>query len=235
MTVIAENISQVFEKIAAAAERSGRNISDIEVVAISKTYSAGNIVEAVENGVKHIGENKIQEAEKKFGSLDKSAAGLNFQRHFVGHLQTNKAAKAVELFDLIHSVDSFKLAEALSRKAESAGKIQDVLIQVNTSAEDSKFGVKPEETVDLISQAAELPFIRIKGLMTIGAFLPEPEMVRPFFVKLRKLGEEISRLQIPKVEMNYLSMGMTNDFEAAIEEGANLVRIGTAIFGARKY
>jgi len=235
MTVIAENISQVFEKIAASAERSGRNISDIEVVAISKTYSAGNIVEAVENGVKHIGENKIQEAEKKFGSLDKSAAGLKFQRHFVGHLQTNKAAKAVELFDLIHSVDSFKLAEALSRKAESADKIQDVLIQVNTSAEQSKFGIEPEETVDLISLAAELPFIRIRGLMTIGAFLPEAEMVRPFFVKLRKLSGEITSLRIPGVEMKYLSMGMTNDFEAAIEEGANLVRIGTAIFGARNY
>ena len=235
MTVVAENISQVFEKIAAATERSGRNINDIKVVAISKTYSAEHIIEAIENGILHIGENKIQEAEKKFGLLDISAAGLKFQRHFVGHLQTNKAAKAVELFDLIHSVDSFKLAEALSRKAESASKIQDILIQVNTSAEESKFGIEPEQTADLTAQAAELPGIRIKGLMTIGAFLPEAEMVRPFFVKLRKLSEEVTGLRIHGVEMKYLSMGMTNDFEAAVEEGANLVRIGTAIFGARKY
>lgn len=235
MSEIAGNIERIFENIAAAAQRSGRNADQVEVVAISKTKSAELIAEAVRCGVKHIGENKIQEAERKFKQLDVSNFDLEFRKHYVGHLQTNKAGKAVEIFDLIHSLDSLKLAQVLSRNAVQSGKTIEVLVQVNTSAEDSKFGVDPEMTVELISQAAELPGLKIRGLMTIGAFLPDPEQVRPFFLKLRRLSEEITRLKIPGVKMQYLSMGMTNDYETAIEEGANLVRIGTAVFGARNY
>jgi pyridoxal phosphate enzyme (YggS family) len=185
--------------------------------------------------VKHIGENKIQEAEGKFLWLKDNAPEMRFTRHMIGHLQTNKVRKALQYFDLIHSVDSLKLGMEISRIASDIGKTAEILIEVNTSGEKTKFGLESESVLPLVESLAEAPGVKITGLMTIGAFLPDPEDVRPCFVKLRELRDEIAAQNIAGVEMRRLSMGMTNDFETAIQEGATMVRIGTAIFGARNY
>lgn len=202
-------------------------------MAVSKTHSFEAIAEAVRGGIKHIGENKVQEAERKFQILEEAHPDCSFARHMVGHVQTNKVRKALKLFDIIQSVDSIKIGQAISKEAEKQKRKVDILVQVNTSGEATKYGVEPQESVNLVKSISELPNLNIKGLMTIGAFLPEPEDVRSCFIILRRLAEEISALNLPGVEMKYLSMGMTNDFETAIEEGASLVRIGTAIFGQR--
>lgn len=232
---IENSLNRVFDRVSDAAIRSGREPEDIRIVAISKTQPPEAVAAAVRAGIEDIGENKYQEAEKKFSELERTCPQLKFTRHMVGHLQTNKARKAVRLFDMIQSLDSLRLGSALSRAAEEEGKAMPVLIEVNTSGEETKFGVNPLDAPALVEELAELPAIKIQGLMTIGAFLPDPEEVRPCFVKLREFFERIGGMGIPGVEMKYLSMGMTSDFETAIEEGANIVRIGTAIFGARDY
>ncbi len=234
MIDIAGNIERVLSRIECAARKAGTDASEIKIVAITKTHPAEVLIEAYRAGLKCFGENKVQEAEAKFARLKNIAPDIDIERHFVGHLQTNKINKALKLFDLIQSVDSFKLGSGISKRAKLEGREVDILLQVNTSAEDSKFGVAPDKAVDLITELAQLPHLRIRGLMTIGAFLPEAEMTRPCFAKLRHLSEQIKKLNLPKVKMEILSMGMTNDFEVAIEEGANMVRIGTAIFGPRE-
>jgi len=226
---IRENIERVRERIETAAHRSGQKADDIILVAVTKEVDIPRIREALAYGVQHIGENRVQEAQRKFEALGRVATW-----HMVGHLQTNKVKKALEIFDLIHSLDRFELAQEISKRAQAAGRTVDVLVQVNTSGEPSKFGVAPEGAPRLVEQMAALPCLRIQGLMTIGAFLPDPEAVRPCFTLLRKLRDEIALRDIAGVSMKYLSMGMTNDFEVAIEEGANLVRIGRAIFGERE-
>jgi pyridoxal phosphate enzyme (YggS family) len=230
---IATNISQLQRRIKTACINAGRNPEEITIVAVSKTHPYQDIAQAVSAGIKHIGENRIQEAEAKFDSLTKTYPELTFTRHLVGHLQTNKVRRALEIFDLIQSLDSLKLAHSISSHARELNKEVEVLIQVNTSGEASKFGIEPNETLNFVHSLSELDNLKIKGLMTIGAFSADPEVVRPGFARLRHLFEHISGLNMKNVEMKYLSMGMTDDFELAIAEGANTLRIGSAIFGPR--
>lgn len=229
MASIRENLAQIQDRIAAAAARAGRAPASIGVVAVSKTKPVSLIVEAIDAGITDIGENRVQEAQSKHPQID-----CTVKWHLVGHLQRNKVKQALPIFDLIHSVDSPRLLAEIDRRSAELNRTTEVLIQVNTSAEPSKFGLEPDQTLGFIESAQPYTHVRIKGLMTIGAFLPDPEAVRPMFALLRQLREKIIAQQFPNVEMDTLSMGMTNDFEVAIEEGANLIRVGTAIFGERE-
>ncbi len=229
MASIRENLLQIQDRIAVAAERSGRDPHSIGLVAVSKTKPVSLILEAIDAGITDIGENRVQEAKSKYDQV-----GRPVKWHLVGHLQTNKVKQTLQIFDLIHSVDSLRLLAEIDRRSTQLNRQTEVLIQVNTSTEPSKYGIEPNQTLDFIESALTYAHVRIKGLMTIGAFLPNPEAVRPMFVLLRRLKEKILAQQLPDVDMEYLSMGMTNDFEVAIEEGANLVRIGTAIFEKRE-
>ncbi len=225
---IADNVREVRDRIEAAAARALRDPGDVTLVAITKTVEPACIIEAIEAGVTCIGENRVQEAERKFkGELPP------VEKHLVGHLQTNKVRKALPLFDMIQSVDSVRLAREISIACKSTGAGIDVLVEVNTSGEETKFGLEPDETVAALEEMADLPGLKILGLMTIGAFLPDPEDVRPCFRRLRELRSTIEERVIPGVSMEHLSMGMTNDYEVAIEEGATIVRVGRAIFGER--
>ncbi len=225
---IRENVREVRERMAGAAERALRDPEEIALVAVTKTVEPPLIVEAIEAGVTCIGENRVQEAERKFGD-DLPPV----ERHLVGHLQTNKVKKALELFDMIQSVDSLRLAREISTRCEVRGTTIDVLVEVNTSGEDTKYGLPPEEVLAAVEEMADLRGLAVRGLMTIGAFLPDPEDVRPCFRQLRGIRNEIEERVVPGVSMEHLSMGMTNDFEVAIEEGATIVRVGRAIFGER--
>jgi pyridoxal phosphate enzyme (YggS family) len=203
-----------------------RNSEEIKLVAVTKTANIEQIEEAINAGVKIIGENKIQEAKKKYQILN-----ADIEWHLVGHLQTNKAKYAVEIFNCIHSVDSIKLAQEIDKRSLQFGKIMDVLVEVNVSGEESKYGIKPEEVEAFLKDISEFPRIRVRGLMTIAPIVEDKEEVRPYFRKLRELSKEIKSKNIKNVKMDYLSMGMTEDFEVAIEEGANMVRVGRGIFG----
>ncbi|MCF8094301.1 MAG: YggS family pyridoxal phosphate-dependent enzyme [Desulfobacteraceae bacterium] len=230
MPTIAKNIEQVNSSICRAAEKCGRNPETVKLVAVTKTVEAERIKKAAAAGLDRFGENYIQEAREKIEAL----ADANVSWHFIGHLQSNKAKYAVGLFDLIHSVDSLKLAKEIDRQAARHGRTQKILVQVNVGDEEQKSGVKKEAAVDLIRDIAALEHISVQGLMTMPPFFDAPEKVRPCFRKLAKLQKQIGRENIAGVEMKELSMGMTGDFEVAIAEGATLVRIGTAIFGERK-
>lgn len=187
------------------------------------------VKEAIAAGVTDLAENYIQEAREKVNTL----ATFNVNWHYIGHLQSNKAKYAVRLFDLIHSVDSLKLAKELNKYAQKNDKIQSILVQVNVAKEESKSGVYAENTIELLKNIGQLDNVSVKGLMTMPPYFNAPERVRPFFAALRKLRDQIKAEGIPNIAMEELSMGMTGDFEAAIEEGATMVRIGTAIFGER--
>lgn len=226
---IRENLVQVMARITAAAQRCGRTPEDVRLVAVAKTHPPKALRAAVAAGAGIIGENYIQEARTKFEAL----IHLPAQWHFIGHLQSNKAKYAVRLFQLIHTVDSLGLGVELDRQARKAGKVQAVLIQVNVSGETTKSGVSPPQAMDLARGLGELPHIKLKGLMAMPPYFDDPERARPFFAALRRLRDDIRARAIPNVDMEELSMGMTGDFEAAIEEGATLVRVGTAIFGGR--
>ena len=223
-------MERVKARIKATAKACNRPVASIRLVAVSKTMPAEVIREAIEAGVTDLGENYIQEAKEKVHALATYPATW----HFIGHLQSNKAKYAVRLFDLIHSVDSLKLAKELDKFAGKIDKIQSILIQVNVAREDSKSGVYVEGTVQLLREISRLENISVKGLMTMPPYFNAPEKVRPFFAALRELRDQIIKEAIPNVSMDELSMGMTGDFEAAIEEGATMVRIGTAIFGGRR-
>jgi hypothetical protein len=229
MNTIAERLTAVMARIRAAAAAAGRSVGEIRLVAASKTFPPPAVRDAVAAGVSDIGENYIQEARDKYAALP----GLPATWHFIGHLQTNKAKYAVRMFDLIHTVDSYRLALELDRCAQKINKIQAVLIQVNVAGEASKSGVATEEALPLIRRAAELEHLAVRGLMTMPPYFNAPEKVRPFFAALRRLRDRITAEQLDPIGMPELSMGMTGDFEAAIAEGATLVRIGTAIFGER--
>jgi pyridoxal phosphate enzyme (YggS family) len=220
---IADNLMEVRSRIAAAAARAGRAPSDIVLVAVSKTRSVDEVRAAVEAGVTDLGENYVQEAH------DKVAGCPDATWHMIGHLQSNKAKAAVELFDVVQSVDSAKIAAELDKRAASAGKRLDVLIEVAISKEESKSGIEPEQTLALAERIGGLESLRLRGLMGMPPWLTDPEELRPYFVRLREL---FGRLPEPNRE--FLSMGMSGDFETAIEEGSNMVRIGTAIFGPRR-
>ncbi len=225
---IADNVRAVMARVEKAADRALRDAQDVRLVAVTKTVPSARIAEAIEAGVSAIGENRVQEAERKFAEL-----ALPVEKHLVGHLQTNKVREAIAIFDVIESVDSLKLAREISVRAEAAGDAVEVLVEVNTSGEGSKNGFAPGETARAVEQMADLKGLRIVGLMTVGAFLPDPEDVRPCFRRLREVRDGIEEMVIPGVRMAHLSMGMTNDFEVAIEEGATIVRVGRAIFGER--
>jgi hypothetical protein len=230
---ISENVAAVRERIAAAARRSGRSLDEISLMAVSKTQSPEKIQEAYEAGLRLFGENRVQEFAGKAEALsDLHAAGW----HMIGHLQTNKAAKAVEMFHAVDSVDSLKLAEKLDAAARGTGKKLDVLIEINVGGEAVKTGVAPDSHAlkELLDSAPRLEALVFRGLMTVPPFTEDPEGARIYFRRLRKLRDSIAASGMGKIAMDELSMGMSHDFEIAIEEGATCVRVGTAIFGERK-
>jgi PLP dependent protein len=226
MSTIRENLSRVRERIERAAQKAGRDPKEIELVAASKTVEVARIKEAIEAGVSILGENYVQEAEKKIEALGKPVSW-----HFIGHLQSNKARYAVRLFDVIHSIDSIPLAEELNRRAEQPDRVIKVMIEVNLSKEATKFGTDEEKVLNLAKRIQSSKHLSLEGLMTMPPYFDSPEMSRPYYVALRELKERMTKEGIP---MKELSMGMSNDFEIAIEEGATYVRVGTAIFGPRK-
>jgi len=215
------------EQIARAAGRSGRDPEEIHVVAATKTRTPLEVETALQSGIRAVGENRVQETEAK-----KSQVRVPGQWHLIGHLQTNKAAKAVDLFDLVQSVDSVKVAAALDRRAGQTGRHLDVLVQVNTSGA-LQSGVAPVDLLPMAGQLAAFSHLRLCGLMTIGAHSEEERVVRGCFARLRELSELLQAARIPGVEMQYLSMGMSGDFEWAIAEGSNMLRLGTVLFGPR--
>jgi len=233
--MIGENLARVRERIAKAAQSVGRNPQDIKLVVVTKEASAEQISEAIACGVTDIGENRIQDAvaKKKLLRFTLHASRFTIKWHLIGHLQTNKARKAVEIFDLIHSVDSLRLAEVISKEAQKLNKTQGILIQINTSGEETKFGAAPDEAEGLIEKVLALNNINILGLMTIAPFVDNPEDARPAFRRLKELGEGFkgfSCFTLHASRFTELSMGMSNDFEVAIQEGATIVRVGSAIF-----
>jgi pyridoxal phosphate enzyme (YggS family) len=200
----------------------------VDLVAAAKTRSASEILEAIEAGVRIVGENYVQEAATVLPAIGRRA-----RWHFIGHLQTNKAKKAVEIFDLIETVDSISLGRELDKRAAAAGKPMDVLVEVNSGHEPQKAGVLPEDAEGLVRELAALPRLRVLGLMTMGPFEGDPEDSRPFFRETRRVFEALAKAAVPGAAMERLSMGMSHSWRVAVEEGANLVRIGTAIFGPR--
>lgn len=223
MLDIAGNLRAVKDRIAAAARRSGREPEEIALVAVTKKFGARQIREAAAAGVTDIGENYVQEATAKWLEI-----GPAVRWHFIGHLQRNKVKAAVEIFDMVQSVDSVELAQELGRRSVAAGKTLDALIEVNVSQEATKFGVQRSEVPDLASRIASIGGLRVQGLMGMAPYFDDPEQARPHFASLKELFD-----RLPDEQRAWLSMGMTQDFEIAIEEGSNMVRIGTAIFGPR--
>ena len=226
MSEIKENLLRVMERIQKAARKVERDPREIKLVAVSKTVETARIKEAIEAGVSILGENYVQEAQKKIEEIGRPIAW-----HFIGHLQTNKAKYAVRLFDMIHSIDTLPLAEELNRRAERAGQVMRVMIEVNLSGEATKFGAEEERAFDIARGILNLKNLSLEGLMTMPPYFESPELSRPYYIQLRALKEGMTRKGIFLKE---LSMGMSNDFEIAIEEGATYVRVGTAIFGERK-
>lgn len=223
---IAENLEKVKKRIQSACEKSGRNPDSVILVAVCKGHPPEAVKEAFECGVRIFGENKVQEAK---GKIPLCPSGISW--HLIGHLQTNKAKDAVRLFDMIHSVDSLKLAAELDKRAAQVQRKIPVLLEVNVSGEVSKFGYPPSLLIGEIKELSAFPNLDLQGLMTMAPFVDDPELTRPVFKKLRELRDECE--QVLGRPLPHLSMGMTNDFEIAIEEGATMVRIGTAIFGER--
>ncbi len=247
MSQVKENLLRVKERIEKAALKAGRTPGAIKLVAVSKTVEVARIKEAIEAGITILGENYVQEAQKKIEEIEKPACTEPASRslaegrrlgedrpvswHFIGHLQSNKAKYAIRLFDMIHSLDSIPLAEELDRRADQAGRVIGVMIEVNLSKEETKFGTDEEMVFRLARRVQALQHLSLKGLMTMPPYFDSPEMSRPYYIALRELEEKMIKEGMPTEE---LSMGMSNDFEIAIEEGATYVRVGTAIFGLRR-
>lgn len=228
--ILLEKIKNIYRKISSAAIRSGRSPFDVTLIAATKTVDILQIQEAVELGLRVFGENRVQEAEEKIHRLCAMAPDCAVKWHLIGHLQKNKAKAAVRLFDLIHSVDSAALAEEINRHASKLGKIQNILIQIKLSEEESKHGIPEDGFLQMLQEVSQMEHLHIEGLMTIPPYFENPEMARPYFKKLREMrnSAESEGFRLPE-----LSMGMTHDFEVAILEGATMVRIGTGIFGER--
>jgi pyridoxal phosphate enzyme (YggS family) len=227
-------LEEINRRIEAACERAGRRASEITLVAVSKTVPAARIREAIEAGVRTLGESRVQEAASKIPELSALSSEREVQWHLIGHLQSNKARRAVELFDAVHSVDDLKLAERLDRLAAESGERLPIFVEVNLGGEESKTGVSPDEVLPLCEQVGKLPSLELKGLMAVPPFSDNPEDARPFFRRRRGLRDEARQAGAVGGSFNDLSMGMSDDFEIAIEEGATFVRIGAALFGARK-
>lgn len=217
--MIKENVSKILEELP----------EGVSLVGAAKTRTPQEILKAVEAGLEIIGENYVQEAERAF-----QVVGGKVKWHMIGHLQSNKAKKAVRVFDLIETVDSIKLARAIDRASGNIDKVMPILMEINSGEESQKAGVMPEDAISLARDMSELNNIKLMGLMTMGPFAGDPEDSRPYFQKTKKLFEEIKAMGLPGVEMKYLSMGMSNSYKVALEEGANVVRIGTKLFGERE-
>ncbi|MBN1567705.1 MAG: YggS family pyridoxal phosphate-dependent enzyme [Acidobacteria bacterium] len=230
MNDIAQNIRSIQKRIAAAAAACNRSLDEITLLGISKTFPTDLISQAAEAGLYQFGENRVQEAESKILHF---RGILNLEWHLVGHLQSNKARRAAELFDVIHSLDSVKLAVRLSQAGREAGKQLSVLLQIDLGGEETKFGAGPDQARDIIEAVSTMEGLRLNGLMTIPPFFEDPNQSRPFFKKLRELRDTLESEKPGCLGQKHLSMGMSHDFEEAIQEGATIVRIGTAIFGAR--
>lgn len=222
---VKENLKLVLDEIEKAKSRREVDFGDVTLVAVTKNHGVDLMREAIDGGVTNIGENRVQEATEKLAVLERGVT-----KHLIGHLQTNKAKQAVKLFDLIHSVDSENLVTAIDKAAGAIGKVQDVLIQVNLANEESKFGVSIENLQNLFDTADTLKNIRVRGLMLIAPNYADVEFCRPLFRSMRKIFEQVGKT---RQDFDFLSMGMTHDYRIAVEEGANIVRIGTAIFGER--
>jgi PLP dependent protein len=220
-------VAEVRERIDAARARAGRT-DEVTLVAVTKTHPVEVVRAAIRAGIADVGENRVQEMDEKVGEVGRGAV----RWHLIGHLQRNKAARAVAIADLIHSLDSVRLAEALSAEAVKAGVVVPALVQVNTSGEESKFGLSPEEATDAIGRMAGLPGLRLEGLMTMAPFTDDQGVIRRTFAAARALRDDAAR-QVPAFGGRHLSMGMSNDFEAAVEEGSTLVRVGSTLFGER--
>jgi pyridoxal phosphate enzyme (YggS family) len=225
------NIREIYKRIARSAMRAGRSPEEVRLIAVTKTVGADAVAESVDIGLREFGESRVQEARDKILTLRRLYPSSRIIWHLIGHLQKNKAKTAVELFDIIHSVDSLELAEALNRHAGVIGKSQKILIQVKLSQEESKQGILKEDLLDLIRAIQGMRNVKVEGLMTIPPFFEDTELVRPYFRDLRSLRGDIEQAGF---ELPELSMGMSDDFDIAIEEGATMVRVGAAIFGKRK-
>lgn len=228
--MLKQNLIQVEEKINAACERAGRSRSEVTLIAVSKTKPIPMLSEIYEEGIRDFGENKVQEILEKYGELPE-----DIKWHMIGHLQRNKVKSVIDKVSLIHSVDSFRLAEEINIQAKKKNITVPILVQVNIAGEDTKFGITQEDAIALTEQIAELDNLRIQGLMTIAPLVNDPEDNRQYFRGIRQLSVDIRNKNIDNVCMDILSMGMTGDYEVAIEEGATMVRVGTGIFGARNY
>lgn len=228
--MIAENISAVQLKIKEACIRAGRNPEDCTLIAVSKTKPLPGLKEAYDAGKRDFGENKVQELQDKIPAMP-----ADVKWHLIGHLQRNKVKYIVDKVYLIHSIDSYRLAEQVEKEAVKKNVDVNILIEVNVAEEESKFGLTVDNTIAEIEAIAKLPHVHIKGLMTIAPYTDDPETNRPYFKQLKALSDKIKEMNIPNVEMKELSMGMTGDYEVAVEEGATLVRVGTGIFGQRNY
>ena len=228
--MLSENLAEVEKNISRACLKSGRSREEVTLIAVSKTKPVHMLQEAYDLGIRTFGENKVQELTEKYDALPS-----DIQWHLIGHLQRNKVKYIIDKAALIHSVDSLRLAETIEKEAQKHDLTANVLIEVNVAKEESKFGVLPEELDSFVDKIAQFSHIRVKGLMTIAPFTENPEENRPFFAGLRKLSVDIAAKNIDNITMSILSMGMTGDYQVAIEEGATMVRVGTGIFGARDY
>lgn len=228
--MLAENLKEVEENIQKACDKAGRKREEVTLIAVSKTKPVSMLSEIYDCNVRDFGENKVQEICEKREQLPS-----DIRWHMIGHLQRNKVKYIVSDVTLIHSVDTYRLAEEINIQAKKVKRIVPILIEVNIAGEDSKFGIRPEETRQLIEEISKLDNIQIKGLMTIAPFVEDPEENRPYFKKIKELSVDIAKENIDNVSMDVLSMGMTGDYTVAIEEGATMVRVGTGIFGARNY
>lgn len=228
--MVTENLKDVEKRVLRACERSGRSRDDVTLIAVSKTKPIEMLKEAYAAGARYFGENKVQELTDKYDVMPKD---IHWQ--MIGHLQRNKVKYIIDKAELIHSVDSLRLAETIDKEAAKKGIIANILLEVNMAKEETKFGLMPEDVSDFVKEIVRFPNIRVQGLMTIAPFVENPEENRIHFANLRKLSVDIGKEKVNNVNMSILSMGMTNDYEVAIEEGATMVRVGTAIFGARNY
>ena len=228
---IKDNIDDILKRVGNACKKAGRNPGDITVVAVSKTVDYQRAKEAVEAGINNLGENRVQELVKKYEDMKDTDA----KWHMIGHLQKNKVKYIIDKTVLIHSIESLELAEEINKRANKNNLIADILIELNIGEEESKFGITEERVYDFINSMDKFDNIRVLGLMTVAPFCENPEDARWVFKKMKNIYDKVSTMKLQNVQMKYLSMGMTNDFEIAIEEGSNIIRIGTAIFGARNY
>ncbi len=218
--MIKQNVSEILSQLP----------EGVQLVAVAKARQPEEILEAVESGVEIVGENYVQEAERAY-----EVVGSKVKWHFIGHLQKNKVKKAVRIFDMIETVDSVAIAREIDKRCAQIGKLMPVLIEINSGREEQKAGVLPENAEQLVKEISAFQNIRVTGLMTMGPHFGDPEDSRPYFVETKKIFDRVKELNLPNIEMKYLSMGMTNSYQVALEEGANVVRIGTKIFGERDY